>query len=364
MTRRVVSIANPQGHALHCILEEPAMEPRRGIAAVLLPPGVKTRVGPHRLNRKLAQAFLSRGIPVLRTEFFGLGDSGGEIPDTRLDQMYRAVQLGSNVDDARAALDWLESRLGMRRFIFGGLCGAALTALLLAREDARLSALFAVGLPARLARPNAAPVATRGELHSHWSRYVSKLSRPGAWLRLLSLKSDYRLMWRATAERLRSRAKTPPITAAPDLNPKLAPAMLALLQTGRKALILYGEQDPQRWEFEEKFLRPWSAPLEPYRAQIEYSVIPAANHNLSTAGAVAEANRRTAAWLEELLGSLQVPDGTKNPLRAMLRSGEGSAAIGFHEAALECVVKPMQAPSRSEPLCSTNEYSSLTRLPK
>jgi len=366
MNRMLVTLRNPQGHALHCMLEEPAGGVTAApCAAVLLCPGVKTRVGPHRLNRKLARAFLDRGIPVMRVDFRGLGDSEGDWPDDVLERIYRQTELGECVGDARAALDWLESRFGMRDFIVGGLCGAAMTALLLAREDARLAALFAVGLPARLNQIGAVPRATRGELQSHWSRYLSKLARPAAWLRLLSLKSDYRLMWRTVAERMTSRPKPKPIALAPDLNPHLPPAMLALLQTGRKALLLFGEHDPRRWEFEEKYLQPFSAALEPYRGQIEYSVIPGANHVLGSPAAVAEANRCTGAWLEALLPSLQVSDKAADSSLAMRRSGGGSAAIGIHGRALECVVKPRTASTKQDlPPCSTSEYSSLTRPPK
>ena len=242
-----------------------------------------------------------------------------------------------------------------------------MTALHLSRQDARLAALFAVGLPARLERTGRPPVVTRGELQSHWSRYLAKLVRPDAWLRLLSLKSDYRLMWRAITERARkSSASTAKrdVPPAPDLNPHFAPAMLELLHSGRTALILFGEQDPRRWDFEEKFLDPWSSKLAPYQGQITYSVIPAGNHILGTPAAVAEANRRTAAWLEALAARqvlVQPPETTPG----MLRSGGGEAAIGIHRAALECVVKPMQAPAHRElPPCSANEYSTLIRPPK
>lgn len=368
MSASVVTLRNAMGHALHCILEEPAGGAGGAqIAAVLLCPGIKMRVGPHRLHRKLAKPFLDRGIPVMRVDFRGLGDSEGDWPDESLQQIYRLTELGHCVGDARSALDWLEARFGIRRFIVGGLCGAAITALHLATEDARLSALYAVGLPARLDGTGEQARVTRGELTSQWSRYLRKLGRPRAWLRFLSLQSDYRLLWRAIAQRLgKSRADPaaqgdgPP----PDLNPQLPAGMLALLQAGRTALILFGENDPRRWDFEEKFLQPWSAVLEPYRAQIAYSVISGANHVLGDPAAIAAANRLTDAWLEAQASLLQVPMPAPESTPAMRRSARGSAANGVHRPALECLVKPMRASSQDLPLCSTTEYSSSTRLRK
>ena len=81
----IVSLRNREGHALHCMLDEPPPgEPRAAVAAVLLCPGIKTRVGPHRLYRKLSGAFLSRGIPVMRVDFRGIGDSEGDWPGESL----------------------------------------------------------------------------------------------------------------------------------------------------------------------------------------------------------------------------------------------------------------------------------------
>jgi hypothetical protein len=235
-----------------------------------------------------------------------------------------------------------------------------MTALHVARDDPRLWALYAVGLPARLVGP---PVVTRAELQSHWSRYLSKLARPAAWLRFFSLQTDYRLLGRALAARLRKRKSTrqPQQQVAADLNPHLQPAMLALLETGRAALILFGEQDPRRWDFEEKFLEPWSASLEPYRQQITYSVLPGANHVLGTPSAVADAIRATDAWLERLLGPQTLVEASES---AMLHSGGGAAAIGIHRAALECVIKPIQASCDDVRPCSTDESSRSTRLQK
>ena len=66
MSSRVVVLPNRSGRKLLGILDEPSEAAGIPVAAVLLSPGVKTRVGPHRLYRKLAPAFLSRGMPVLR----------------------------------------------------------------------------------------------------------------------------------------------------------------------------------------------------------------------------------------------------------------------------------------------------------
>ena len=315
---RIVSLRNPQGELLYCILEEPPGG-AAGYAAVLLAPGIKTRVGPHRLYRKLAQEFLSRGIPVLRVDFHGLGDSEGELPEHRLDEIYRQVQLGRHVDDVRTALNWLESDYGIRRCLVGGLCGGALTGLLAAKEDARVAGLYAIGLPVALDGFAAAEHMTRGELQYERLRYLHKLMRPSSWLRLLSLQSDYSLMWRmltyAFGKRSgrsmrRSQLDEVPPPASPlaaNLNPLFPPAFFNLLRTGRPALLIFSEADRLRWEYQEKFAQPWAQSLEQYKGLLTTTVIANANHVLGDPASVTEARRLTGAWLDEQFSGARTP---------------------------------------------------------
>ena len=332
---RIVSLRNPEGHALHCILEEPGPGTARDVAAVLLSPGVKTRAGPHRLYRKLSAPFLARGIPVLRVELRGIGDSEGEWPQDALVAVYRMMELGHCVADVRAALDWLESHLGIRRCIVGGLCGAAITALHVAREDSRMAALYAIGLPVVLDGAVETPAMSARELHSHRLLYLRKLFQPASWLRLLTLKSDFGLLWRALRQEKPAKSANAPSVS--NLNPHLTECMHALLAGGRQALLLFGERDPRRWDFEERFFQPSAASLEPYRSQIQYSLVPGANHILGHPAAVAVANRLTEAWLDEQV------------TRGIVRSERDAPADGLHSRALEC--SPLQEAIQ----CSTSE---------
>jgi hypothetical protein len=310
MPSRIVTLRNPHGHAVHCILEEPdggaAGAP---FAALLLCSGVKTRVAPHRLYRKLAATFVGRGIPVLRVDFAGLGDSEGEWPDPSLDSIYGLTERGHCVDDVRSAFDWLEANCGIRRFIAGGLCGAAVTALHVAPEDPRLAGLYAIGLPATYLGSGAKQELTARELRLYRMRYLRKLVEPSSWLRFLSLKSDYRLMLRMAGEVLGLRKRAAPArnaaagTAPRDLNPYVPRGLFSMLGAGRPALVMFGEDDPLRYSFEERFMQAhWSA-LEKHKALFSYAVIPGANHILGEPGAVSEANRVTGLWLDALLAA-------------------------------------------------------------
>jgi hypothetical protein len=316
MNSRIVTLRNPQGHALHCILEEPpggAVGAR--FAALLLCSGVKTRVAPHRLYRKLAATFVARGIPVLRVDFAGLGDSEGDWPEHSLDAIYGLTERGHCTGDVRSAFDWLEAGFGIRRFIAGGLCGAAVTALHVAPRDSRLAALYAIGLPATYLGAGAKPALSSHELGLYRMRYLRKLLQPSSWLRFLSMKSDYRLMLRMASEALRLRKPAPPARnlaagAAPGaassaasryLNPYIPLGLLGMLATGCPALVMFGEDDPLRYGFEEWFMQAHWNTLEQHKALFSYAVIAGANHILGEPGAVSEANRVTGLWLDALL---------------------------------------------------------------
>lgn len=318
MSTRIVSLRNSRGEALHCMLEEPAGGASGArFAALLLCPGVKTRVAPHRLYRKLAATFVARGVPVLRVDFAGLGDSEGEWPDDSLDAIYGLTERGHCVDDVRSACDWLEAHCGIRRFIVGGLCGAAVTALHLALQDARLAALYAIGLPATYLGAGAKPALSSHEMRMYRIRYLRKLIQPASWLRFLSMKSDYRLMWRTVRQAFqlgkpaqaaqpagaaRRAAGEPP---ARDLNPYVPLGVFGMLATGRPALVMFGEDDPLRYGFEERFMQAHWSTLEQHKSLFSYAVIAGANHILGEPGAVCEANRLTGLWLDILLAESQ-----------------------------------------------------------
>jgi len=307
----IVTIRNSAGHKLYCMLERPAGVMRQDVACVLLSPGVKMRVAPHRMYRKLATDFLERGIAVLRVDFHGLGDSEGELLEGQLDQLYRAVQLGRHVDDARSALRWLERELGIRRFIIGGLCGGALTGLLAAEVDESVVALYSVGIPVVLdgSGEHAAQNMTQGQLRDMRSGYLAKLFSPAAWKRLFSGSSDLRAIAKSLFPRLfpsgpkgvfQASADVPPPSSAPaaNLNPRYAPAIFRLLQRSRPALLIFSGADRLQFEYQEKFVALWSTPLEKFTGLLKVDVIPGANHVLGDPDWIRQAREITAQWLD------------------------------------------------------------------
>jgi len=106
----------------------------RGTAILLLNAGVIRRMGPHRINVKLARALTSQGFNVLRLDLSGLGDS---LPsDAPLSFEQQAVA------DLQAAMDHLQ-RIGIaEQFALFGICSGAHHGIAAAAADARLKALW------------------------------------------------------------------------------------------------------------------------------------------------------------------------------------------------------------------------------
>ena len=309
MTERIVTLRNAAGHALHCILHEPAPGvPRATLGCLLLSPGVKMRVAPHRLYRKLLGEFLDRGIAVPRVDFHGLGDSEGDLAEAQLDQLYRQVQLGRHVDDVRTALRFLEREFRLERFVVGGLCGGALTGLLTSEYERGIVGLYAIGIPVVLDGGGAHVSAnmTKGELSTWRGAALAKMLKPKAWLRVLTLRSDIRTILRSFFPRLGrggrkvelARVPPPASPVAENLNPHFPRALFGLLQKRAPALLLFSGADRLQFEYQEKFATPWSGPLHEFDSLLQVTVIPKANHVLGDAAWVAEARTITAAWLD------------------------------------------------------------------
>lgn len=111
-----------------------APEGVRSRRAVLLSnAGVISRVGPHRVNVTLARALARMGLPSVRFDTSGLGDS-------RRPSQPKPTAL-QFVADTRAVMDDAEQRLGINEFTMVGLCSGADIGYLTALEDDRLKAI-------------------------------------------------------------------------------------------------------------------------------------------------------------------------------------------------------------------------------
>lgn len=122
----------PGGH-LCGTLTLPDGKPRP-VAVLLCNAGVIQRIGPHRINVKLARHLASQGFAVLRMDLSGQGDS--QRSNSTLGFEEQAVA------DLRAGMDHVERLAGTRQFALAGICSGAHHGLSTALADARVAALW------------------------------------------------------------------------------------------------------------------------------------------------------------------------------------------------------------------------------
>lgn len=296
MTNEVlpVTFENKAGHRLFGMVHRPSVPCASGAAVILLSPGVKMRVAPHRLYLDMAERFVSLGYPVLRFDFYGLGDSEGDVEEEYLADLYGAVQVGRYIGDTIAAMDWMQRTYGINKFIASGLCGGAITGLLAAVKDRRIIGLLGLAIPVILdgSRIDFNKYMTEAQLNMTRDGYLRKLADPGAWrswVRLLTFQSDYKTIARSFFKPLLSKLRqaTPagPVVVQSDptdnTNPYFAPAFRQMVSTSRPIYLIFAEMDRLYWEFDKKFVERNRQMLDSYAALYGTHVTKSANHIFS-----------------------------------------------------------------------------------
>ncbi len=148
-----------EGSILYGVVHDPRSAAKRGVLMVAAGP---SRVGPHRHFLHLARDWAADGIPVMRFDYQGQGDSEGA----------GAFNFDSLMCDIRSAIDCFTSTVpGIERVVLWGLCGAALNSLLYARSDPRVDGLVLVN--PTVDNPHSGP-RNRGRLRYHHSSQLLK----------------------------------------------------------------------------------------------------------------------------------------------------------------------------------------------
>jgi pimeloyl-ACP methyl ester carboxylesterase len=136
ITERTVSLERGGGQ-LFGVLAEPIGDPA-GLCAVLLNAGPQRHTGPNRMWVEIARRWAARGVPTLRIDLAGIGDSDG---DTEALVRVRTFYLPEYVEQVREALDMLAERGLPDRFLLLGLCAGAYWCLQAALQDERVAGI-------------------------------------------------------------------------------------------------------------------------------------------------------------------------------------------------------------------------------
>lgn len=271
------------------------------------------RVAPHRLYLNMADRFVALGYSVLRFDFYGLGDSEGEVHEEYLADLYGAIQVGRYIDDTIAAMDWMQGTYGTSQFIVSGLCGGAITGLFAGARDPRIICLLGLAIPVIIdgSRIDFAKYMTDAQLSATRYGYLQKLWDPGAWrswVRFLTFQSDYSVIARSLLKPLlvRLQAKrSAPVTptqneGGDNTNPYFAAAFFSMVSTSRYVYLVFAGMDRLYWEFEKKFVEANRAQLESHASWYEIHVTKDANHIFSFREWEEDMLDQCSRWLRRL----------------------------------------------------------------
>lgn len=105
-------------------------------AVIFISAGLLHKPGPFRLYVELSRTLAAMGIPALRFDLSGIGESGRSRTGESAEQ--------SSVTDVREAMDSLAEELGTQRFVLTGLCSGAEVAHRTAIQDSRVCGVVAM----------------------------------------------------------------------------------------------------------------------------------------------------------------------------------------------------------------------------
>jgi dienelactone hydrolase len=120
-------------NALVGMVTAPAGQAPAAVACLMFNMGANHRVGPRRINVKLAHALAARGVSSLRFDLGGIGDS--DAPADAAGLSMRALR------DLQAGMDLLQNMQGIGQFAIVGMCSGAEHAMAIAAVDARVIGL-------------------------------------------------------------------------------------------------------------------------------------------------------------------------------------------------------------------------------
>jgi exosortase A-associated hydrolase 1 len=251
-----------EGSHLVGILDTPERPLARGM--LIVTGGPQYRIGSHRQFTLMARMLAARGIPAMRFDHRGSGDSeGAPQPFEALDQ------------DIRAAIrEFFQQMPDMKEIVVLGLCDAATAAAFYAHHDARIRGLILLN-PWIGAPGNSPPANTR-----HY--YLGQQGELAFWRNVVNGGLDIAASAGALRQNLRD--------AAADREAGLPQRVVASLSCfDGKVMVVLGGQDPSAQAFAELMAKQ---ELECKRVDI-----PGASHSFASRAWRDEVAEHCANWM-------------------------------------------------------------------
>ena len=251
---------------------------------IFLPAGLKYSVGPGRLFVHYARKLALNGFICYRFDPLGIGISDGSLEAGPVHKAWNFIEKGGFVEELTFFIHHVREKYPERKVVICGLCGGAITAILLAHRypelvDGVISINIEPFFSTALSRTTGDKTITH--INSVMKNYTAKIFSGTAWRRLFSLQSDVRGILRIgmlflTQNRKRKKRG---LQEFKNLNHPLATAFSGMQQDGTEHLMLFSEHSRCWHDFQETFFTYLmdSKTTAPFQ---EIRVIDQANHEL------------------------------------------------------------------------------------
>ncbi|MDE2150254.1 MAG: alpha/beta hydrolase [Gammaproteobacteria bacterium] len=277
-------------------LPEQAISPAQ-CGLVLFNAGVVHRVGPHRINVKLARRMAQHGMPTIRFDLHGIGDSA---------RPAGAAEYRRQVtDDLSQAMNLLQRSAGVQRFAVLGFCSGAMPVYWAAQADARIRTLILYddfGFPTM-----------RSRLRFFWLRLCCHGLTPAAWIKYAHAfgRMALHLIRRDRASIIRGAATV--ATAIPASRAdkrRLARGLAQLAGDGVKVVLLQSGDDFSRVNYADQTRAALNLPRSDKR--LIYRFLEAVDHAVTSTAA-------QRAFLDAVCAELPTAAADPLPLRSTSR---------------------------------------------
>lgn len=267
-------------------------EPAGSVGVLVVVGGPQYRVGSHRQFLQLSRRLAAAGVPVMRFDYRGMGDAGGEVVDFE--------HIGPDIEAAIEA--FMRAVPSVRHLVLWGLCDGASAAAMYLPNDDRVAGVVLLNPWVRTAASQ-----ERAEVTHYYAR---RFLDPAFWRKLLRggvavgpATSDFAAkVWRVMRSRRSPSERTASAAAATDFRDRMSSALAAF--QGRSLVLLSG-RDLVAAEFRDYLrqtpsLRAWFE--DPRTTRIDF---PQADHTFSGGEQKRAVEDATLSWLADLEEALR-----------------------------------------------------------
>ncbi|HUQ08895.1 MAG TPA: alpha/beta fold hydrolase [Steroidobacteraceae bacterium] len=184
------------------IVSEPAHPGAPRDVVVLLNSGTIHHIGPSRVYVTIARSCAARGVPAIRIDLSGVGDSG-----LRPGEKENSPYADSARTDIREAVEFAARRYPGARLHLIGLCSGAYHGLKAAVAGLPLRSVVVVNPLTFFWKPGMPLDYADFQITSESKRYARSAGSLSSWLKLLRGRVDLKNAWRVLSKRIMVRAK-------------------------------------------------------------------------------------------------------------------------------------------------------------